>query len=185
MRPCAGAGGGGGGRRRRDPGLDGAMREFGSFIARLREELGLSQSDLAELVGLHVNTLANIERAAVDPSVLTISLILVKLGCSGVEVSERGFEPLPPSAGSGLPAFPALEAPPPSMVRMMGGLVRSRRLALGLSLDQAARASGVHRNTYWNFEKGLVAPSLSTTYRVYLALGIKRVLGCEEGIRFY
>lgn len=165
-----------------EPGLKSTLHSCGERIADFRRGFGLSQYELAELAGLHPNTIANIERGEVDPSVLVANRVFVNLGCPGILVRDDGFEPLRPV--SGLPAipFPNMKTTPACMAMVMGERVRNRRLCLGLSLDEVARSSGLHLNTVWNFERGLVSPALSTTYRLYRALGVSSVLGCEGGI---
>jgi transcriptional regulator with XRE-family HTH domain len=160
------------------------LRTSGSIIADIRKTEGLSQSELAELTGLHPNSITNAERGVVDPSILLTSLIFLRLRCLGVAVNEEGFYPIPsPDARGGLP-FPNLDICKAAMISEMGRRVVERRHALGLSIRDLAEESGVHPNTVWNFEKGLVAPSTSTTYGIYRALGVSRVVGTEEGIRF-
>jgi transcriptional regulator with XRE-family HTH domain len=170
--------------RRRFPGIDRILRVSGGELAALRRSQGLSQNDLAELTGLHRNTVANVERGSLDPSVLAMSLMQVQLRASGVFVEEDGFYPCPPpSASCGFP-FPRLVVPPSTMARIMGGCARRRRSELGMSLAELADAAGLHLNTVWNFERGLVEPSVSTTYLIYRGLDVAWVGGSEEGLRF-
>ena len=160
------------------------LRNSGSIIADIRKAEGLSQSELSDLTGLHQNSIANAERGLVDPSILLTSLIFLRLRCPGVAVNEEGFYPIPPQDRRGGLPFPNLDICKASMIAEMGQRVAERRHALGLSIRDLAEESGVHPNTVWNFEKGLVAPATSTTYAVYRALGVTRVLGSEEGILF-
>ncbi len=165
------------------PDLDLMLRVSGGELAALRRSQGLSQSDLAELTGLHRNTVANIESGSGDSSVLAVSLIQVRLRASGVLVEKTGFIPCPPPPGTDFP-YPRLLVHPSAMARIMGESVRRRRLERALSLQALAEATGVHRNTIWNFEQGLVAPSASTTYLIYRGLGVTRVGGSDSGLVF-
>jgi len=160
------------------------LRCSGAYITSIRRSAGLSRDDLADLAGLHANTIANIERGSCDPSVLAISQIYVRLGCSGVHIEGDGFYPEPPSPGVEGPRYLGLDVPSAQMALVMGARVRERRESIGCSLDELSGESGVHANTIWNFEHGLVAPSLSTTYKIYKALGVSLVAGCEDGIAF-
>jgi transcriptional regulator with XRE-family HTH domain len=165
------------------PGLKAMLRSSGSAIASIRKAEGYSQAQLAELTGVHPNTVANIERGLVDPSVMCLNYIYIQLRCLGIDVRDGGFSPIAP-----LPDDPSLPFPnlanisPGDMISVMGNRVVERRKAMGLSLKDLAGEAGVHPNTLWNFENGLVIPSASTIYSVYKALGVEQVLGCGDGI---
>jgi transcriptional regulator with XRE-family HTH domain len=170
--------------RSRPPGLDRILRFTGEGLAGLRRFQGLSQGELAERTGLHRNTIANIERGERDSSILAVSLMQIQLRAGGATVEAEGFLPCPSGADPGAFPFPNLVLAPSVMARVMGDSVRRRRLELGMSLDELARATGAHLNTLWNFERGLVAPSTSTTYLIYRGLGVRRVGGSEQGLVF-
>jgi transcriptional regulator with XRE-family HTH domain len=70
------------------------------------------------------------------------------------------------------------------MISIMGQLTRERRVKREMSLADLADAAGVHRNTIWNFERGLVAPSASTIYLLYRSLGVQWVGGSDNGLMF-
>jgi transcriptional regulator with XRE-family HTH domain len=159
-----------------------ALRISGERIASLRRSAGLSQAELAELAGLHYNTVSSIEKGRCDPSVVAFSLIQVRLGSPGIELSREDFAAIEPD-GRGLPRpFEEPELAPPYIVAFMGGQVRRRRLELGISQGELAASAGVHLNTVWNFERGLVAPSTTTVWSIYRSLGIRRVTRDSEGI---
>jgi transcriptional regulator with XRE-family HTH domain len=162
-------------------GLDRMMSAFGREMAAVRRARGLSQAALAEATGLSPNTIGNLERGALDPTVVVVALVQVHLGVVGQELTGR-LRPIlsafPPAA---LP-FPNLVQRPPAIVLTIAAAIRSRRRARGLTLQELAAASGLHVNTLWNLERGLVAPTLSTMFRVYRALGVKRVVGTPDGI---
>jgi transcriptional regulator with XRE-family HTH domain len=163
-------------------GLDGMMRAFGRELADLRRFRGLSQEALAEATGLSVNTVGNLERGSLDPTVVVVALVQIQLGSVGLELAEDHFRPIAPPPSQGPLPFPNLVLPAPAIVLTIGKAVRTRREALGLTRDALATASGVHVNTLSNLEQGLVAPTTSTLFRVYLALGVKRVVGTPDGI---
>ncbi|MFT4038890.1 MAG: XRE family transcriptional regulator [Thermomicrobiales bacterium] len=65
----------------------------------------------------------------------------------------------------------------------LGERVRAARLALGLSLDDAAAASGVSRSMVSAVERGDKAPTVLVLHRIATGLGtnITRLLGEEQG----
>lgn len=166
--------------------FDAAVREsledFGSRIADIRKLCGLSQMDLAERVGIHVNTVANVERGEVDASILAVSVMLIELGCEGVMVGEEGFAPVFCESIRPARAFPGLPTNRAVMAAIIGNEIRQRRLGLDLSIEEISERAGIHKNTLWNLERGLVAPSFSTTYRIYRSLSVVGVVGSNDGI---
>ncbi len=166
--------------------IDGTLRmnleELGAEIGEIRRTQGLSRLELADMADMHVNTVVNIERGCVDGSILAISLILIKLGCEEVEISGRGFRPLLPEGNRIGNAFPGLTTNKALMAAEIGRVVRRRRLGLGASVEEIADRAGIHRNTLGNVEKGLVAPSVATIFRIYSSLDVSRVAGSNDGI---
>ena len=160
------------------------LKVSGGELAILRKNEGLTQSDLAEVTGLHKNTIANIERGKVDASVLALSLMQVHLRAIGVTIEKEGFLPCPAPSQLNVFPFPQLIVPASVMASVMGKLVHGRRLERGISLEDLARVTGIHPNTIWNFEKGLVAASISTTYRIYRGIDFKWVGGSSQGLIF-
>jgi transcriptional regulator with XRE-family HTH domain len=150
------------------------LRFSGSFIAELRLSRGLSREGLSMATGLHVNTIANIERGRVDPSFLAVSLAFLHLDCPYVLVRKEGLIPV---AGSMRTPAAGLRASPSDIVLKTGRRFRERRTALGLTLEEVARLSGIHRNTLWNLEHGLTVSSISNTHRILSALDVGIVTG--------
>lgn len=56
------------------------MRELGLIIKRRRKEFGLTQTQLAEMAKVGVNTLTQIERGDSNPTVRVLEKILETLG---------------------------------------------------------------------------------------------------------
>jgi transcriptional regulator with XRE-family HTH domain len=158
------------------------LHEAGSTIVTLRKTQGFSQSDLADKACVHVNTVSNLELGLSDPSTTVYSLILIALRCPGIEIRESGFAPISPLAGASVPSLPAFMLQKPRIVYEIGERVRRRRLDLGLTLRDTAGEAGIHYNTLWNLENGLVAPAISTMYRLYRTIGIDRVESFSGGI---
>jgi DNA-binding XRE family transcriptional regulator len=64
----------------------------------------------------------------------------------------------------------------------VGRALRARREALGLSLDDAARSSGVERSALAKIERGANSnPTIGTLARVARALGGRVAIGFEPG----
>lgn len=57
------------------------MDNLGNQIRALRRKRNLTQRDLAEAAGVHVNTLRYFEQGRRSPSIETTSLLLDVLGC--------------------------------------------------------------------------------------------------------
>ncbi len=162
--------------RRPLPNLKRILRFSGGELSALRRFEGLSQYDLAELTGLHRNTIANLEEGATDPTVLAMSLIQIRLRAIGVFVENEGFVPRPSPLDSKAYAYPKfLSLYPAVIVRVMGQRIRARRRALGMSLAELSRACDLHLNTVWNLERGLVIPSASTIFRIYRRLDVRYI----------
>lgn len=62
--------------------LDPEVVALGKVIARLREDCGLSQADLAARVGISQPTLSRFERGAGEPDALTMKKLAAELGVS-------------------------------------------------------------------------------------------------------
>jgi len=169
--------------RRDDEGFKGMLRDAGAMIASIRKAEGLSQAELAAAAAVHYNTVSNVEQGAADPSLLVFSLILVRLRCPGLAVDEDGFRPLPPLSRAEPEPLPPSMLGQSTIVSVIGSRVRSRRLDLGLSQGELSGEAGIHLNTLWNLEKGLVAPSVSTMYRLYRSLGILQVESSSGELR--
>jgi transcriptional regulator with XRE-family HTH domain len=54
---------------------------FGFAVKTRREELGLTQEDLAELAGIHRTYLSDIERGTRNPSLINIERLAAALDC--------------------------------------------------------------------------------------------------------
>jgi transcriptional regulator with XRE-family HTH domain len=162
--------------------LDEMLRVLGLGMSSLRKRRGLTQVALAELTGLSVNTISNIERGALDPTVVVVALIQVHLGALGLELIGKNYTLIESSRPDGSLPFPNLAKPPATIVMTIGERIKNRRQKMKMTLEALSADSGVHINTLWNLEHGLVAPSISTLFRVYRSLGVRRVIGTPDGI---
>jgi len=153
----------------------GILKCVGGEIALLRRECGLSQEDMAEFCAMHPNSIGRIERGETDSSIVLLSYLYFNLGSSGVEIDPRGVIPL-----RGKEQMPKIflrlrDMNAANMVRKMGVTFHERRKSMGLSLDCAAGAALIHRNTLWNFEHGLVCSSILSYFRLLRVLEVKQV----------
>ncbi|MEA5533161.1 helix-turn-helix transcriptional regulator [Crocosphaera sp. XPORK-15E] len=60
---------------------DKLQKNFGQVIRNRRLALGISQENLAENCDLHRNYISEIERGIKSPSLKTITLLAIALGC--------------------------------------------------------------------------------------------------------
>lgn len=72
-----------------DTPLDPEVVALGKVIARLREDRGLSQAELASKVGISQPTLSRFERGAGKPDALTMKKLAAELGVSVDAVNGR------------------------------------------------------------------------------------------------
>ena len=158
------------------------LKVFGREMASQRRRRGLTQAALAETTGLSVNTVGNVERGILDPTVTVVALMQVHLGCLGLELRRNNFIPIASPLPAGPLTFPNLAKPPATIVITIGREIRSRRKKRSLTMEALSADSGVHVNTLWNIERGLVAPSISTLFRVYRSLDVRRIVGTPSGI---
>jgi len=146
------------------------LNTFAAETRRAREARGFSRKELARHAGLHENTICAIEREERDLSCITQTRLLAALGCEGLDVGKEGVrivlgtKPHPPRRS------PLLEKPAAAVIGSMGASIRVRRTEFGLSLEDLSRKAGIHRNTVWNFERGLVVPNGYSVFALFRAL---------------
>ena len=82
------------------------MQGLGARITRRRQEIGMSQEELAALSGMHRNQVSNIERARgnrgtpSNPQLGTLLAVAATLGVAPVELlPELGIVPAAPTRG--------------------------------------------------------------------------------------
>ncbi len=150
------------------------LQRAGEEMKRRRVERGLTRNELARLACVHVNTIGSIERGEHDINSTTKCWILAALGtkslimeihCDHIELApERDL----------FPRTDIQSRPDAEVVRIIGNAIRIQREGLGLSLSELALNSGIHSNTLWNIERGLVSSTGINLHCIYLALGIRK-----------
>lgn len=149
------------------------MRGFAAETRRVRLERGFTREELAMRSGVHANTIGMLERGERDLCCVTQTRLLAALGCDGLELGVDELYFCPALNFASVRWRWLLDAPPATVVGLMGSTIRAGRSACGLSLGELAKASGLHRNSIWNFEKGLVAPNGYSVYAIFRALNLR------------
>ncbi|MBU0928592.1 MAG: helix-turn-helix domain-containing protein [Spirochaetes bacterium] len=147
----------------------------GAEYRRSRLERGLSREALAELADVHVNTVASVERGEHDMTSTTQCRLLAALGCRSLVLRDNVDIIVLHEGEEAFPRADIQRMPYASIIAIIGGSVRGRRESSGLTLEALASVSGMHANTLWNIERGLVCPKSSNIHRIYRALGISVV----------
>ena len=156
------------------------LEASGEEFRRVRIERGLSRETLAERAGVHPNTIGVAERGDRDLAAITQTRFLLALGCERLALSTEGVIAVLGDERAGLEHFRTLRDP--AFARLIGVAIRTRRLSFGLSLDEVALEAGLHRNTLWNIERGLVLAGGLNLYRIYLSLGVRALVPSGEGL---
>lgn len=156
------------------------LKSCGAEFRRARLERGLSREALSELSGVHVNTVGAVERGDHDVNGLTKCRLLAALGCLSLNMSDRVDEIVLHPDPEAFPRADIQAMPESLVVRIIGQAMRERRERAGLTLEQVAAAAGLHLNTLWNIERGLVSPMGVHIHRVYRALGVSVVTPSPE-----
>lgn len=159
----------------------GFLAACGLAVRDARKGFGLSREALSDRADVSVAAIGAMERGERALSVTAHTRILLTLGCMHVTLSDEG-----PAFGIDANAAPAgrlLALPPSTIVRYIGGAIQERRTANGLSLEELGGLAGVHRNTIWNIEQGLVLANGMTLYRLYLALDVAELEPAGDSLR--
>lgn len=159
------------------------METLGQVIRSRRKKLRLSQEALAELTNLHAHCVGKVERSESIPNIWVLSSLLITLGAQGVGVGPQGWEPLFECAGERdfRSFFQSLR--PAQVMADIAGAVHQRRQTQGLSLQEVALTSQVHRNTLWALENSLAVCCSAKLHHIYQALGVRHISLDHQGIR--
>jgi transcriptional regulator with XRE-family HTH domain len=155
-------------------------RDFYNCLRERRESLGMSRNELARVCGIHPNTIVTIERGAARPGILALNAMLINLGAVGVSVGREQWEPTY-SGQLDMKLIRFYRAKPhPLVISEIASVVRELRRGNGLSLRELSEVAGLHVNTLWSLESGLVASSAATLFKVYSSLGVKKLSLSDE-----
>lgn len=159
------------------------LRAFARQIRGARKDLGFSREELAERAAVHPNTLGIAERADRDLNALTQTRILAALGCSFISLRLDSYDIHFGDASLRPTREDILGMHDSSIVGYIGAAIRERRQALGLRIVDVSDRAGLHPNSVWNCEMGLVCPEGCTLFRIYRALGAGELIAGAEGMR--
>ena len=118
--------------------------ELGRRLKELRKAKGLTQTRLAELLGVHLQTVSKWERGVNEPDISLLGEIASVLGAS---VEELLGAPLEGETFSG--TFDAAA---------LGNFIRASRKSLGENQETLAQAVGTTGDTVSKWERGVVCP---------------------------
>ena len=118
--------------------------ELGRRLKELRKAKGLTQTRLAELLGVHLQTVSKWERGVNEPDISLLGEIASVLGAS---VEELLGAPLESETFSG--TFDAAA---------LGNFIRASRKSLGENQETLAQAVGTTGDTVSKWERGVVCP---------------------------
>ena len=157
--------------------------DLGRELRRIRKLQGVSVDRLAEATGLHQNTIGGIERGSNDIKLVSKARIMAALGCESFDIGETTFcfnvDELFDYPGRA----DVLRLPASSIVYMTGRTIRERRTAMGLTILELSESAGVHHNTLWNIENGLVEATLFNLYRIHKGLRVLSLKGTAKGLQ--
>jgi len=163
------------------------FREFsadlGGEFRRIRREQRLSLEALAERAGLHRNTISSLERGQSDISLVSNARLMAALSCISFRVGDTSFAYEAAEPGGSPECRSLLRLSGSAIVFMTGRTIHEERIRLGVTLEELAEQAGIHRNTLWNIEKGLVNPSLFCLFQIHRHLNITRMAGTSSGLR--
>lgn len=156
------------------------LLSFAEELRSARKGLCLSRDELAEMAGLHPNTIAVAERGNRDLNTITQTRIFAALGCREIGLNDGCLYLLTGNEPS--PREDLLHLNDPFIIRCIGDTIRQKRAELGLTLEEMSVMTGMHVNSLWNCEHGLVIPQGNTLVRIYQSLGITTLGACSRGL---
>jgi len=160
------------------------LKATGAEFLQARLSRGLSREALAERSGVHVNTIGALERGERDVNSTTKCWILAALGCRSLVMEDHVDRILLHEDPASFPRADIQTMPDSIVVRIIGQALRDRRESLNATMGLVALRAGVHENTLWNIERGLVSATGIHLHRIYRALGVSVVTPGPDGILF-
>lgn len=135
------------------------MINFGDNIKELRKAAGMTQSDIAFALNVHLQTVSKWERGISEPDFSVLGELADVLGVSLEKL--LGTEEAADGAHAG--AFDAAA---------FGRAVTAERRRLGVSQSELADSLGVSQNMISNWERGVTAPSAGDLVALAARLGV-------------
>jgi len=156
---------------------------LGEEIHRIRRLQGFSIEKLSDLAGLHPNTVAGLEHGKTDISLVTNARIMAALGCTRFRIDVEAFSFDVRELQDLMSRQKILSLPASLIVHMTGTTIAAERKKRHLTLEDLSDLSGIHRNTLWNIEKGLVNPSLFHLYKIHKSLTFQWLEATHDGLQ--
>jgi len=141
-----------------------------------RKFCGFSREEVAFYAALHPNTISVIERAERDVSILSLIKVVSALGCCGLKIDQGQYHIIFADSFVEIPRQDLLSIRDSELIRRIGETVRARRESLSMTLEDIADVPGLHLNTVWNSERGLVVADGYSMYRIYQSLNVSELL---------
>lgn len=158
------------------------LRACGGEFRQARKERGLTREELAELAGVHVNSIGIAERGDHDQNVMVRTKLYAALGCCHVEINRECFRIVLNSGSDAFPDTEILSMPCAAIAFHIGQAIRIERECKGVTLQELSRAGGIHLNTLWNIERGLVSATTLVLYRIFRALDVMTLKAGTVGL---
>jgi transcriptional regulator with XRE-family HTH domain len=154
-----------------DPGAARELRLFGRNLCKVREQVGLDQSDLAILAKFDRSAISRIECARRTPKFST----LLKLARAARVKPAELFEGIAPMESPVETPIRTGETPN-SPAGLFGANLKWARKRAGLTKERLALEAEVDRSTIGAIEKGQMEPSLPKILKLARALEIPPAL---------
>lgn len=148
------------------------LESFAATVKSSRNFHHYTISDLADLAGIHRNSLSAIENCTHDVSSLTSARLCLALNIQHIELSRDSTIELYPAILASRKQIPPRMPRDAYIVEKIGNAICARRQICGLTQQELAHAAGVHKNTVWSIEHGLSIPSNYNLFSIYFSLGV-------------
>jgi len=156
--------------------------DLGKELYRIRKNQGLSIEKLSEITKLHSNTISCVERGLNDIKLVTNARLMAALGSSSFYIKETTFKYIIDDNANESNCNDVLNLPGNLIVLMTGNAIRKERIRKGLKLNELSIITGLHSNTIWNIENGLVEPTLFNLFRIHKALKLIKLSASVDGL---
>lgn len=158
--------------------------EQGKEVQSKRLARDLSILELSRMIGVHRNTITAIEQGKHDYSSLISTNLFSALGARAVYIT-RNAELLELAADSATfeQTRDIIKMRPANQIMIIGKQIRQYRHSQNLTLAEAAAHCGLHPNSLWNLEHGLVVPSMFTLHRLYYCMGVQKLTACYDSLQ--